>query len=69
MPSIKHNKSDTCLWNEFRAGERDALGLLMERHYKDLFNYGSKFSNDKEKTKDFIQDLFSGFNQQRKSPC
>ena len=54
----KGTKTDIELWNDFRNGERHALGVLMERHYKDLFNYSSKFSNDKNKIKDCIQDLF-----------
>jgi len=50
--------TDIELWDSFRNGSRESLGSLMERHYKDLFNYASKFSNDRDKIKDSIQDLF-----------
>jgi len=55
---MKNTMTDMELWDSFRNGSRESLGSLMERHYKDLFNYASKFSNDRDKIKDSIQDLF-----------
>jgi RNA polymerase sigma factor (sigma-70 family) len=46
------------LWNEFRHGSADAYGKLIKLYYKDLYNYGTRFTHDHELVKDNIQDLF-----------
>src|SRR6266496_1925506 len=46
------------LWDKFLQGDACAFGELMHRHYRDLFNYGTRFTKDKELVKDCIQDLF-----------
>ncbi|RRB04728.1 RNA polymerase sigma factor [Larkinella rosea] len=50
--------ADADLWRHFRDGDELALGELAERYYKRLYNYGSKFSRDREVIRDCIQDLF-----------
>lgn len=49
---------DKVLWQRFVAGEESAFDQLMSSHFRPLFHYGSKFSQDKEFIKDSIQDLF-----------
>jgi RNA polymerase sigma factor (sigma-70 family) len=46
------------LWSKFLHGNTCAFEKLMNRHYRDLLNYGTKFTGDKELVKDCIQDLF-----------
>jgi RNA polymerase sigma factor (sigma-70 family) len=46
------------LWRRFLSGDSEAFNLLMSSHFRALFQYGSKFSRDKEFVKDCIQDLF-----------
>jgi len=46
------------LWNKFRDGSKEAFEQLVRLHYKDLFNYGSRFTTDEYFLKDCIQDLF-----------
>lgn len=46
------------LWTRFKAGDSAALGKLSLQYYSSLFNYGMKFSKDKEFVRDCIQDLF-----------
>ncbi|MFN3377906.1 MAG: RNA polymerase sigma factor [Runella zeae] len=46
------------LWERFKEGDSEALGLLSRRHYRALFNYAIKFTKDREVVKDCIQDLF-----------
>ncbi len=46
------------LWSKFLHGDTCAFEKLMNRHYRDLFNYGTRFTGDKELVKDCIQDLF-----------
>jgi RNA polymerase sigma factor (sigma-70 family) len=45
-------------WKSFLSGDVNAFGLLMSQHFQTLFQYGSKFSKDREFVKDSIQDLF-----------
>lgn len=49
---------DTDLWDAFRRGDELAFGQIAQRYYKSLFNYGAKFSKDREFVKDCLQDLF-----------
>lgn len=46
------------LWQRFKEGDSGALGQLSRRHYRALFNYGTKFTKDREIVRDCIQDLF-----------
>ncbi|HLZ88311.1 MAG TPA: sigma-70 family RNA polymerase sigma factor [Puia sp.] len=58
MASVNLLDENLLLWNEFRNGNADAFGELMRTHYRDLFNYGTRFTKDTELVKDCIQDLF-----------
>jgi RNA polymerase sigma factor (sigma-70 family) len=53
------------VWRRFLSGDTEAFGLLMSAHYRALFQYGTKFSRDKEFVKDCIQDLFLGLWEKR----
>jgi RNA polymerase sigma factor (sigma-70 family) len=55
------------LWRRFLAGDTEAFGLLMSSHYRALYQYGTKFSRDKEFVKDCIQDLFLGLWEKRQN--
>lgn len=52
--------SDADIWISFLQGDKSALEQLIHTHYKPLFHYGSKFSDDAELVKDCIQELFIG---------
>ena len=58
MASVNLLDENLLLWNQFRNGNADAFGELMQAHYQDLFNYGTRFTKDAELVKDCIQDLF-----------
>ena len=49
---------DNTVWRQFLSGNKEAFDLLMSSYFRVLFQYGSKFSQDKEFVKDCIQDLF-----------
>lgn len=51
---------DVDIWKAFLQGDKCALEQLMQLHYKPLFHYGSKYTNDTELVKDCIQELFIG---------
>lgn len=46
------------LWLRFKAGDSEALGILAQTHYRALYNYASKFSNDSDFIRDSIQELY-----------
>lgn len=45
------------LWQQFQVGNADAFGQIAETHYKALYNYGVRFTNDTDLVRDCIQDL------------
>ncbi|MFD2935141.1 RNA polymerase sigma factor [Spirosoma flavum] len=49
---------DYVLWQLFRAGDKQALGVLAERYYRMLKHYGQKFMVDGAVVEDCIQELF-----------
>jgi RNA polymerase sigma factor (sigma-70 family) len=58
MSAVNLLGEDLFLWNEFRSGNTEAFGALIRVHYPDLFQYGTRFTKDKELVKDCLQDLF-----------
>ncbi|OUJ75127.1 RNA polymerase sigma factor [Hymenobacter crusticola] len=49
---------DLALWQAFRAGQREALGVLFDRYAQQLFAYGHQLVSDSELVKDAIQTVF-----------
>lgn len=58
-------KSDTFLWEAFKKGDKESLGLIFQRFYPSLYNYGSKITNDTSQLEDTIQELFAELWQNR----
>ncbi|WP_258104256.1 RNA polymerase sigma factor [Marinoscillum sp. MHG1-6] len=56
---------DSQLWNEFREGDELAFGRIYEEYVDVLFNYGKKFSSDRELVKDCVQDFFLYLREKR----
>lgn len=46
------------LWLAFKSGDPDALGKLAQLHYRALYNYGARFSQDSDFIRDCIQELY-----------
>ncbi|PMD98597.1 hypothetical protein BWI97_03440 [Siphonobacter sp. BAB-5405] len=46
------------LWVRFKDGEGEAFDLLVEKRYRILYNYATRFTKDRELIQDCIQDLF-----------
>ena len=46
------------LWESFRKGDKEAFAALFREHYKTLYRFGNKFTNDTELLEDCIQELF-----------
>lgn len=56
--SAPRSVDDADLWQLVREGDSAAFDALVLRHYRMLFQYGTKFSDDEEFVKDCLQDLF-----------
>jgi len=54
----KPSKTDSEHWVAMKSGEPAALENLYRLYSAALYNYGSKFSGDKDLVKDCIQELF-----------
>lgn len=46
------------IWNDFRQGDKNALATIYDQHFGYLYNYGLKFTQNRELIKDTLQDLF-----------
>lgn len=53
-----HNQEDIVLWNLLKQGNLEALGLLYNQYIDELFDYGGRWSEDKQQVMDAIHDLF-----------
>lgn len=49
---------DHTLWQQYREGDKQALGQLVERYYRSLKHYGLKFMVDEDVVEDCLQELF-----------
>lgn len=57
--------NDNSLWDSFKNGDRDSLGLLFRKYYPLLYNYGCKITVDTNLLEDTIQELFAELWQSR----
>src|SRR6056300_4953 len=57
---------DQFLWYAMKNGDTRALEMIYNQHVDYLYNYGYKFSKDKDKTMDAIHDLFLELYKYRK---
>jgi RNA polymerase sigma factor (sigma-70 family) len=57
-PAGKFSISDSQHWGSMKSGDPAALELLYNRYAGALYNYGSKFTVDKDLIKECIQELF-----------
>ena len=54
----KGGKRDSVLWNRFIEGDDKAFFSIYDQYFDTLYNYGIRFSKDKDLIKDCIHDLF-----------
>jgi RNA polymerase sigma factor (sigma-70 family) len=60
------NLLDSEIWKNFKSGDKKALSTIYTRYFDNLYNYGSRITNDSNLTEDSIQDLFVEFWNKRK---
>lgn len=51
-------QKDEAIWGMFKNGDHDAFAALYQRHFKMLFQYGTKLAGDSDLVKDCIHDVF-----------
>ncbi|WKN42361.1 RNA polymerase sigma factor [Tunicatimonas pelagia] len=56
--SSSNLQSDTQLWNQLRNGEQSAYLAIYEQFSDVLYQYGAKFTSDRELLLDCLHDLF-----------
>lgn len=49
---------DRKIWEQFKAGDKNATSYIYYQHVQMLYRYGKKFTSDSELVKDTIQELF-----------
>lgn len=54
---IEENEQLLALWQQVKAGDKEAFCQLANAQYRNLFNYATNFTSDREFIKDAIQDV------------
>ncbi|MFP5080668.1 RNA polymerase sigma factor [Pedobacter sp. JCM 36344] len=57
-PYFNLGESEDRHWKAFKTGDTAAFSHLYQQYSAGLYNYGAKFSRDKDLIKDCIQELF-----------
>jgi RNA polymerase sigma factor (sigma-70 family) len=66
--SLTENKSDErLLWSKFLKGDDQVLSLIYLQYSGSLFDYGCRFTGDKDLVKDCIQEVFCTLIRTRKN--
>ena len=58
-------EQDSILWQRFKDGDRIAFESLIRTYYQPLFEYGRKFTSDRDALKDHVHDLFTNLWERR----
>lgn len=58
---------DPGLWVSFKQGDKEVYALLYQTYFARLYNYGLKFTKDKDLVEDAIHDLFVKLWQHRQN--
>lgn len=53
-----NQKNDEEIWDLFRGGHEGAFVFIYRKYIQDLYQYGTRFCQNKELVKDCIQELF-----------
>ncbi len=68
IPNPKENsRSYEALWNQFRAGDLDALEVIYRDHFKALYQHGMTICPSQDLVKDAIQELFTSLVQRKQT--
>lgn len=59
-------KTDRRLWLALKRGDTEALDIIFNKYYADLFFYGMKLTSNRDHVIDSIQDVFANIWETRK---
>ena len=58
MYTLENKDDERLLWSRFLKGDNQVLSLIYLQHSNALFDYGCRFTADKDMVKDCIQEVF-----------
>lgn len=58
MYTVENKDDERLLWTRFLKGDTQVLSLIYLQHSNALFDYGCRFTADKDLVKDCIQEVF-----------
>jgi len=58
MYTVENKDDERLLWSRFLKGDNQVLSLIYLQHSNSLFDYGCRFTVDKDLVKDCIQEVF-----------
>jgi RNA polymerase sigma factor (sigma-70 family) len=58
MYTVENKDDERLLWGRFLKGDNQVLSLIYLQHSNALFDYGCRFTIDKDMVKDCIQEVF-----------
>ena len=58
MYSVKNREDERLIWSRFLKGDNQVLSLIYLQHSNALFDYGCRFTVNKDLVKDCIQEVF-----------
>jgi len=59
--------NDLVKWNKFKNGDDSSLVFIYSENVKSLYNYGLKFTSDRDVVEDVVHDLFLDLIKARKT--
>ncbi|MCY7350041.1 MAG: sigma-70 family RNA polymerase sigma factor [Cytophagaceae bacterium] len=66
-PTQVDTQQERILWQLFRAGNHTAYGELATMYYRNLYDYGRRYTKDHDLLKDAIQEVFLEFWRRRQA--
>ena len=67
MYSVENKDDERLIWSRFLKGDNQVLSLIYLQHSNSLFDYGCRFTFDRDLVKDCIQEVFCSLIKTRSS--
>jgi RNA polymerase sigma factor (sigma-70 family) len=67
MPNLDNKSDERLLWLKFLNGDDQVLSLIYLQYSNSLFDYGCRFTKDRDLVKDCIQEVFCNLLRTRKN--
>jgi DNA-directed RNA polymerase specialized sigma24 family protein len=67
MYPVENKEDERLIWSRFLKGDNQVLSLIYLQHSNALFDYGCRFTVDRDLVKDCIQEVFCSLIRNRSS--